>query len=149
MPLLTLIACSSGSSRHNRMNTTLVSYPSCLNYLMEDRIAAHKLSGMRTAKMLSGLCWTLSRPEILSGPLITRQFMIVDHSHHRSSQKASQVMSGRLLQSPARAACHKAATDSVMIMQWNVLSQGESSFMILMTAINLILTVIILPQITN
>jgi hypothetical protein len=42
---------------------------------MEDRIEAHKLSGMKTAQMLTGLCWSLSRPEILSGPLITRSFL--------------------------------------------------------------------------
>ena len=91
---------------------------------MEDRIAAHKLTGMKTAKMLTNLCSSLSRAEFLSAPLITRQVMSVDHRHR--SLKASHVVSGRLLTSQARVACHKASTDNVMIMQWNVLSQGKN-----------------------
>lgn len=59
------------------MNPSLARFPSCLNYLMEDRLEAHKLSGMKTAQMLTGLTWSLSRPELLSGPLITRNFLNV------------------------------------------------------------------------
>ena len=126
------------------MNTSLATFPSCLNYLMEDRIAAHKLSGMRTAKMLSDLCWSLSRPDVLSGPLITRQMIPVDHPalpHHHSCRQSgltvgSHVLS-RLRSLPApqatrlsQAQLHKStpscvSADSVTVMQWNVLSQGK------------------------
>jgi hypothetical protein len=106
------------------MNTTLATFPSCVNYLMEDRIAAHKLSGMKTAKMLTGLCWTLSRPEVLSGPLITRQMIVMDPPHSRAHKIGHRSLPSS---APVRSISHKAAEDTIRIMQWNVLSQGKLS----------------------
>ena len=136
------------------MNPSLTRFPSCLNYLMEDRIEAHKLSGMKTAQMLTGLCWSLSRPELLSGPLISRQFLNVSdniisrgnskkhhvsrndhhnninsvsgniHSHHTHYLAASTKQKKNVVSSSHVSLM--STSPPITVMQWNVLSQGMS-----------------------
>jgi len=100
---------------------------------MEDRLEAHKLLGMKTAQKLTSLCWSLSRPELLSGPLITRRFIgISDRSgtHMVSSSLRTCLPHStdkeNFFNSIVSLRTSRNSTDlqTVKVMQWNVLSQA-------------------------
>lgn len=89
------------------MNTTYTKVPSCFSNLMEDRIEAHKLLGIRTTNDLAAISLSLSKivSPLSTGHCIKRRFVDV-HSHKSLSTDGQN--------------CSK----SITIMSWNVLSQA-------------------------
>ena len=114
--------------------------PSCLNYMIEDRLEAHKLAGIRNCSSLARLCKQLS---LASGSddtkdsLITRSFI---NGHDRNTPINNHVTGAYSKSSNSElvAACNHSLgvsgnvdsysfhpSSTVTVMQWNVLSQSK------------------------
>ena len=117
--------------------------PSCVNYLMEDRIEAHKLAGIGTPIALAKWCkkLALESSAIESNDLITRSFINVHDRntpiiyHHANGIFSKSTFADTVDESTHLYGIHggldthtfypSSIPSTFTVMQWNVLSQSK------------------------
>lgn len=115
--------------------------PCCLNYLMEDRIEAHKLAGIGTPNILAKLCKQLALESSTCLDLITRSFININDRNtpinchpvtaifNKSTSLDTIDESTHLYGLHGGIDSHTYYPSSIpstfTVMQWNVLSQSK------------------------
>lgn len=106
------------------MNESYAKVPSCFSNLMEDRIEAHKLLGIKSTQDLATLSLKLSQISSSGLTGVKRRFIDVSKPSNCSKTINSIIINPHSNCSKTITNCSKNKGNHVTIMSWNVLSQA-------------------------